>query len=95
MYKRNGHFAEIHCIIVFQEFMTICTNLSDEQVKLAFLKFDTSGDDKLDYREFCQMIRQKENKNLFFHAFLLNTLEKKIDSFQRVGPTQSKHSVNT
>ena len=39
--------------------MTICTNLSDEQVKLAFEKFDTSGDDKLDYREFCQMIRQK------------------------------------
>ena len=39
--------------------MTICTNLSDEQVKMAFSKFDTSGDDKLDYREFCEMIRQK------------------------------------
>ena len=39
--------------------MTICPNLSDDQVKLAFSKFDTSGDDKLDYREFCEMIRQK------------------------------------
>ena len=42
-----------------QEFMTICTNLTDDQVKMAFSKFDTSGDDKLDYREFCEMIRQK------------------------------------
>ena len=39
--------------------MTICPNLSDDQVKLAFSKFDTSGDDKLDYREFCEMIKQK------------------------------------
>ena len=39
--------------------MTICTNLSDDQVKMAFSKFDTSGDDKLDYREFCEMIKQK------------------------------------
>ena len=39
--------------------MTICPNLTDDQVKMAFSKFDTSGDDKLDYREFCEMIRQK------------------------------------
>ena len=39
--------------------MTICTNLTDDQVKMAFSKFDTSGDDKLDYREFCEMIKQK------------------------------------
>ena len=39
--------------------MKICTNLTDDQVKMAFSKFDTSGDDKLDYREFCEMIRQK------------------------------------
>ena len=30
--------------------MTICKNLTDEQVKTAFKQFDTSGDDKLDYR---------------------------------------------
>ena len=41
---------------MFQEFLTICKNLSDEEVKIAFEKFDTSGDDKLDYREFCMMI---------------------------------------
>ena len=40
--------------------MKICTNLTDEQVQIAFSKFDTSGDDSLDYREFCEMIRQKE-----------------------------------
>ena len=39
--------------------MTICPNLTDDQVKIAFSKFDTSGDDKLDYREFCEMIIQK------------------------------------
>ena len=44
--------------------MTICTNLSDEQVKMAFSKFDTSGDEKLDYREFCEMIKQKVRKIL-------------------------------
>ena len=47
-------------MLVNQEFMTICKNLSDEQVKMAFSKFDTSGDDKLDYREFCEMIRKRE-----------------------------------
>ena len=42
--------------------MSICKNLSDEQVQVAFAKFDTSGDDKhdkLDYREFCQMINKR------------------------------------
>ena len=33
------------------------------QVQIAFLKFDMSGDDRLDYREFCEMIRKhKEEK---------------------------------
>ena len=39
--------------------MTICKNLTDEQVKMAFDKFDTSGDDMLDYREFCMMINKR------------------------------------
>ena len=26
---------------------------------MAFAKFDTNGDDRLDYREFCEMIRRK------------------------------------
>ena len=48
--------------IVLQEFMTICKNLTDEQVKAAFKQFDTSGDDKLDYREFCEMINKRERE---------------------------------
>merc|ERR1712241_1025692 len=46
-------------LVTKQEFMTICENLSDEQVRVAFAKFDTSGDEKLDYREFCDMINKK------------------------------------
>jgi Ca2+-binding EF-hand superfamily protein len=33
-----------------------------DQVKEAFAKFDSSGDDKLDYREFCQMINKKQEE---------------------------------
>ena len=29
------------------------------QVEMAFSKFDSSGDDRLDYREFCAMINKK------------------------------------
>merc|ERR1712223_1195598 len=46
-------------LVTKQEFMTICKNLTDEQVRGAFAKFDTSGDEKLDYREFCDMINKK------------------------------------
>merc|ERR1712156_290147 len=43
------------------EFLKICKNLSKEQVEEAFAKFDTSGDNQLDYKEFCQMIHKKQN----------------------------------
>ena len=49
-------------VVTKKEFMSICKNLTDEQVKMAFSKFDTSGDDKLDYREFCEMIKKKEEE---------------------------------
>jgi len=49
-------------LVTKQEFMTICKNLTDEQVKAAFKQFDTSGDDKLDYREFCDMINKREKQ---------------------------------
>ena len=58
--------------------MTICKNLTDDQVRIsedlwlqlikysqvkaAFKQFDTSGDDKLDYREFCEMINKRERQ---------------------------------
>ena len=38
--------------------------MTEEQVQVAFYRFDTSGDDKLNYREFCEMIKtQEEDKN--------------------------------
>ena len=43
-----------------QEFQKICTNLSTEQIEAAFEKYDISGDDMLDYKEFCGMIHQNE-----------------------------------
>ena len=51
-----------HVIYLLQEFLTICKNLTEEEVEIAFHKFDTSGDDKLDYREFCAMINMKREK---------------------------------
>ena len=39
---------------------SICTNLSTEQIEAAFEKYDISGDDMLDYKEFCGMIHQNE-----------------------------------
>merc|ERR1719153_389722 len=48
-----------------REFLTICKKLSKEQVRIAFLQFDQSGDDRLDYREFCNMIKiQKEGSQV-------------------------------
>jgi Ca2+-binding EF-hand superfamily protein len=32
-------------------------------VEIAFSKFDSSGDDKLDYREFCEMINRKAEED--------------------------------
>jgi hypothetical protein len=32
------------------------------QVEIAFKQFDTSGDDKLNYKEFCLMIIQREQE---------------------------------
>ena len=40
----------------------MCTNLTAEQVELAFQQFDTSGDERMDYREFCMMIIQREQE---------------------------------
>lgn len=44
-----------------EEFKTICKNLNQEQIDVAFKKFDDSGDDQLNYREFCQMINQRQS----------------------------------
>jgi len=47
-----------------QEFHDVCRNLTEDQVAIAFSQFDTSGDDKLNYREFCLMIIKREEERL-------------------------------
>jgi len=45
-----------------EEFRKICKNLTQDQVSDAFARFDSSGDDKLDYREFCTMIHSRKSE---------------------------------
>lgn len=45
-----------------EEFRKICKNLTQDQVSEAFARFDSSGDDKLDYREFCTMIHSRKSQ---------------------------------
>ena len=44
-----------------QDFHQFCQHLSLEQVEAAFSKFDISGDEELDYREFCTMMNAKKS----------------------------------
>merc|ERR1711892_508151 len=44
------------------EFKDLCKNLTTDQVEVAFRQFDTSGDEKLNYKEFCLMIIQREQE---------------------------------
>ena len=61
---QDDEFSSLLTFDLFQEFLTICKNLSDEDVKIAFEKFDTSGDNKLDYREFCMMINNRAEQDV-------------------------------
>ena len=61
--QHNMHNTQMIIISSVKEFMTICKNLTDEQVRVAFDKFDTSGDDRLDYREFCEMINKRQEES--------------------------------
>ena len=70
--------------------MKICTNLTDDQVKMAFSKFDTSGDDKLDYREFCEMIRQK----VWIILLSSPSPESKSQQFHKSHPVPKKRVLN-
>jgi len=46
-----------------EEFQRICKNLTAEQVEVAFAKFDQTGNNMLDYREFCDMINTQQEGN--------------------------------
>ena len=50
--------------IFFQEFRQFCQALSTKQVAAAFKKFDISGDDELDYEEFCQLMNNRDKKKV-------------------------------
>merc|ERR1712055_735341 len=58
MDKNNDGF------VTKKEFNDVCQNLSKEQVELAFKQLDTSGDDRLNYKEFCLMIIKREQERL-------------------------------
>merc|ERR1719278_1172485 len=44
------------------EFKKFCGNLSMDQVNAAFKAFDISGDDMLDYEEFCKLMNNRDKK---------------------------------
>merc|ERR1712029_1068217 len=44
-----------------EEFSSLCKHLTPSQIEEGFAKFDTSGDARLDYREFCLMIHSRQN----------------------------------
>ena len=44
------------------EFQQVCGSLSREQLHACFKKFDKSGDGKLDYREFCDLMNAHKNR---------------------------------
>ena len=49
-------------LFIHQEFKEVCKNLNKEQVDSAFKKFDQTGNDKLNYKEFKEMMTKKETK---------------------------------
>ena len=44
---------------IFQEFKEVCKNLNKNQVTAAFKKFDQTGNSKLNYKEFNDMMAKK------------------------------------
>ena len=55
--QQMSDFSKI--LFSVQEFKKFCHNLSSAQVTAAFAKFDISGDDKLNYQEFCGMMNSR------------------------------------
>merc|ERR1711892_68624 len=49
--------------ITKEEFHLVCKNLTKKQVEEAFNKFDSSGDQRLDFKEFCGMIHGNQENS--------------------------------
>ena len=55
----------VHQYIYLRNYLLLTNDyllMNNFKVKAAFAQFDTSGDDKLDYREFCEMINKRERQ---------------------------------
>lgn len=48
------------------EFRRICPNMSEEQVEAAFSKFDKDKTGRVNYKEFCSMMKRKKWRIIFF-----------------------------
>ena len=60
-----------------QEFKKFCGNLSMEQVNAAFKAFDLSGDNQLDYDEFCKLMNNRCQSNQVSKLFFSRDKKKK------------------
>ena len=47
--------------VSFQEFKDVCKNLNKEQVEAAFKRFDQTGNEKLNFKEFSDMMTKRSD----------------------------------
>ena len=48
-------------MLTFQEFKDVCKNLNKEQVEAAFKRFDQTGNEKLNFKEFSDMMTKRSD----------------------------------
>ena len=52
------------------EFRKICPNMTEEQVENAFTKFDKDKTGRINFNEFCSMLKKKKWMNIFHYLFV-------------------------
>ena len=53
--------CRISYVVSFQEFKDVCKNLNKEQVEAAFKRFDQTGNEKLNFKEFSDMMTKRSD----------------------------------
>ena len=53
--------GSIEQMLTFQEFKDVCKNLNKEQVEAAFKRFDQTGNEKLNFKEFSDMMTKRSD----------------------------------
>ena len=53
--------GRISYVVSFQEFKDVCKNLNKEQVEAAFKRFDQTGNEKLNFKEFSDMMTKRSD----------------------------------